>query len=147
MARPIVSQSPELARCASELIATHDAIEAVLCEAWSAGISLLNAPGDRDRYEQCSIVVRFIRDAHAHIRNEDGVVFANAWRAGVSPTLLDGFRAEHQRLCSMMAALPPLLDDRRTLDAAAVSVLRLVARFEQHLAHEELVIASLAGPT
>ena len=123
---------------ASELVAAHDAIETLLDTAWTAGISLLGDPDDLERFEQCSVVARFIRDAHLHIRNEDTVVFANARRAGVSAALLDSFHAEHEALCSLMATVPPLLNDRRTLDEAALTVLRLVARFERHLAHEAL---------
>ncbi len=124
----------------SELIEVHDRIHGALGAAWNAAISLLRDPDDVERYVQCSVVAMFLRDARLHIRKENEVVFASAEQAGTPARVLEELRADHERLNAVMACLPPLLEDRRTLDAAALKVLRLVARFEQHLAHERRVI-------
>lgn len=126
--------------CTTELNAVHDRMQGALAAAWNAAISLLREPDDVERYVQCTIVAMFLRDARLHIRKENEVVFASAEQAGTPARVLEELRADHERLHAVMASLPPLLEDRRTLDAAALKVLRLVARFEQHLAHEKDVI-------
>jgi hypothetical protein len=129
----------------SELIVAHAGIQSALGSAWDAAIALLNDPDDVERYRQCAVIAGFVRDAHVHIRNEDHIVLTGAERAGVPLQTIAELRAEHAALCSRLATLPRLLDNGRTRDDAAVEVLRLVARFEQHLAREERAIASPDG--
>lgn len=134
--------NPDIVRCTSELHVAHDSIQSALSGAWDAAITLLREPDDIERHQQCSVVATFVRDVHLHIRQEDDVVLATAERAGVSLRAIEDLRAEHHALRQAMATLPPLLDDRHTIETAALRVLRLVARFEHHLAREESVIAT-----
>ncbi len=120
----------------------HGGIQASLAGAWEAAIALLDDPDDVERYLQCSSLAAFLRDARLHIHKEDGLLVLGARQAGMSDRIVDALRAEHASLYGAIATIPPLLDDRRTVEAAALRVLRLVGRFEQHLASEELVLTT-----
>lgn len=138
--------TPEQVRFTAELSVAHNGIQSALGGAWDAAIALLREPDDVERYQQCGVLAAFVRDAHQHIRREDDVVFACAERAGIPSRELEKLRAEHAALSNLLATLPPLLDDYHTREVAALTVLRLVARFEQHLAREERLIVSANEP-
>lgn len=130
------------ANVVSELFALHGGIQVSLSGAWDAAISLLDDPDDVGRYLQCGLVAAFLRDARLHIHREDALLTSRAPEVGISTSVVHELRAEHAELYGVIATIRPLLDDPRTVETAALRVLRLVGRFEQHLASEELVVTT-----
>lgn len=133
-----------MTRFAEELSAQHDGIHAQLEGAWEAAIALLREPDLVERYARCTAVATSLVAAARYIGEEE-VLFAGAGDEAVSSELLEIFRAEHAALRSNISTLLPLLEDRSTVEIAAWRLLRLVASFESHLAHESVVITPPAS--